>query len=85
MNGLARAIISASTKTRQVVRLIAQRVMAVVAMAFIGAIIGAPTGFVGWGDGKSGSLVFGIFGAILGFFVVPDLKWLLNKIRWRKT
>lgn len=50
------------------------RILGIVAGWFVGASFGAGSG------GIAGAGLFSAIGAVVGFFIIPDLKWLFRKI-----
>lgn len=64
------------------------RVVGVLMGAIAGAAFGAGSGIVwgGGGGGMAGATLFMVIGGAVGFFVIPDLKWMARKIpligRW---
>jgi hypothetical protein len=58
------------------------RAFGILAGWFIGATFGAGSGII-WGSGgggMAGAGLFSLIGAVVGFFIIPDLKWLCRKI-----
>ena len=58
------------------------RAVGVLIGAIAGAGFGAGSGIV-WGGGggaMAGATLFTAIGGVVGFFVIPDLKWMARKI-----
>lgn len=58
------------------------RGVGVLAGAMFGAAFGAGSGVVwgGGGGGMAGAALFTVIGGAVGFFIIPDLKWLFRKL-----
>jgi hypothetical protein len=58
------------------------RVFGILVGWLIGATFGAGSGIIwgGGGGGIAGAGLFSLIGAVVGFFIIPDLKWLCQKI-----
>lgn len=58
------------------------RGVGVLACALAGAAFGAGSGVVwgGGGGGMAGAALFTVIGGAVGFFMIPDLKWVFQKI-----
>jgi|GEM_PF-5279347 len=60
----------------------ALRSVGVLTFGLIGAAFGGGSGVVwgGGGGGMAGATLFTVIGGIIGWFVIPDLKWLFRKL-----
>lgn len=57
------------------------RCVGVIVGAVVGMTFGAGTGIVfGGGGGMAGVALFTAIGGIVGFFMIPDLKWIFRKL-----
>lgn len=58
------------------------RFVGILSGGLIGAAFGGGSGVVwgGGGGGMPGAALFTLIGSIVGFFVIPDLKWLFRKL-----
>lgn len=60
----------------------ALRCVGILSGGLIGAAFGGGSGVVwgGGGGGMAGAALFTLIGGAVGFFMIPDLKWLFRKL-----